>query len=39
VVVGIEAAVGIFVALGSYLLPRSARAGENLALENAAFEV
>jgi MFS family permease len=38
-VVGIEAAVGVYVAIGSYLLPRSARAGENLALENAAFEV
>jgi MFS family permease len=38
-VVGIEAAVAVFIAAGSFLLPRTATPGENLPLENVALEV
>jgi MFS family permease len=38
-VVGIEAAVAVFVAIGSLVLSRTALPGENVALENAALEV
>lgn len=38
-VVGIEAAVAVFVAIGSLALPRTAPPGENVALENAGLEV
>ena len=38
-VVGIEAAVAVFIAAGSFLLPRIAGPGENLPLENVALEV
>jgi MFS family permease len=38
-VVGIEAAVAVFVAAGSFMLPATAAPGENVALENVALEV
>jgi hypothetical protein len=38
-VVAIEAAVALFIAAGSFLLPRVAAPGENVPSENVAMEV